>query len=71
MQSAAKGALPTIRASVDPEVKGSDYYGPRGRNEQRGYPIKVESNKASHKKEDAKKLWELSEKLTKVKFGFE
>ena len=71
MQSAAKGALPTIRASVDPEVKGSDYYGPRGRNEQRGYPIKVESKKASHKKEDAKKLWELSEKLTKVKFGFE
>lgn len=70
MQGAAKGALPTIRASVDPDVKSSDYYGPRGRNEHRGYPIKVESNEASHNEEDAKKLWELSEKLTKVKFGF-
>ncbi|MBY8999618.1 MAG: SDR family NAD(P)-dependent oxidoreductase [Candidatus Heimdallarchaeota archaeon] len=70
MQSAAKGALPTIRAAVDPENKGSEYYGPGGRKEQRGYPVRVESSKTSHNKEDAKKLWDLSEKLTKVKFGF-
>ncbi len=70
-QSAAKGALPTIRAAVDPEVKGSEYYGPRGFQEERGYPVRVESNEASHNNEDAKRLWELSEKLTGVKFGFE
>ncbi len=69
MQSAAKGALPTIRASVDPDVKGSDYYGPRGRNEHRGYPIRVESNEVSHNEEDAKRLWEISEKLTGIKFS--
>jgi len=68
VQSATKGALPIIRAAVDPEVKGSEYYGPRGRNEIRGYPIRVESNEASHNEENAKKLWELSEKLTGVKF---
>jgi NAD(P)-dependent dehydrogenase (short-subunit alcohol dehydrogenase family) len=71
VQSAAKGALPTIRAAVDPEVKGGEYYGPKGRkNEFRGPPMKVESNEASHNQEDARKLWELSENLTKITFKF-
>ena len=70
MQSAAKGALPTILAAVDPEVKGGDYYGPKGRfgRESRGRLAKVESSEASHNEEDAQKLWKISEKLTKVKF---
>lgn len=68
MQSSAKGALPTIRAAVDPEVKGSEYYGPRGFQEERGYPMRVESSKASHNEEDAKRLWELSEELSGVKY---
>jgi hypothetical protein len=45
-----------------------DYYGPGGRGEQRGYPTKVESNGASHNKEDAIRLWNLSEKLTGIFF---
>ena len=61
------GALPMIRAAVDPEVKGAEYYGPSGRGEHRGHPVRVESNEASHNEEDAKKLWEISEKLTGVK----
>lgn len=68
-QSAAMGALPTIRAAVDPEVKGAEYYGPGGRVEMRGHPVRVESSEASHNKEDAKKLWDVSEKLTGVKFS--
>lgn len=67
-QSQAQGALPQIRASVDPEVKGSDYYGPDGFNEMTGLPVLVQSNKASHNEEDAEKLWEVSEKLTGVTF---
>ncbi len=67
-QSAYMGALPSMRAATDPDVEGSDYYGPRGKGERRGHPIRVESNGASHNKEDAKKLWELSEKLTGVSF---
>ncbi|MBE0653949.1 MAG: SDR family NAD(P)-dependent oxidoreductase [Bacteroidales bacterium] len=69
-QDQAMGALPQIRASVDPEVKGGDYYGPDGRNEMKGNPVKVQSNKASHNKEDARRLWEESEKLTGVSFPF-
>ncbi|NHI91647.1 MAG: SDR family NAD(P)-dependent oxidoreductase [Candidatus Lokiarchaeota archaeon] len=68
-QNAANGALPSIRAAVDPEVQGSDYYGPSGIGEMKGYPIKVESSKASHNEEDAKKLWEISEELTGVKYS--
>lgn len=68
MQSAAMGALPTIRAAVDPGVRGGEYYGPAGFMEQNGYPVLVQSNKASHNLEDAQKLWQVSEELTGVKF---
>lgn len=67
-QEPEMGALPEIRASVDPNVKGGEYYGPDGLYEMKGFPVLVQSNKASHNLEDAKKLWEVSEKLTGVKF---
>ncbi|HUM88959.1 MAG TPA: oxidoreductase [Prolixibacteraceae bacterium] len=69
MQPAAKGALPQIRASVDPNVKGGDYFGPHGLGELFGYPVLVKSNAASHNEENARKLWEVSEKLTGVKYA--
>jgi NAD(P)-dependent dehydrogenase (short-subunit alcohol dehydrogenase family) len=68
MQSAAKGALPQIRASIDLNVKGGEYYGPGGIGEISGYPILVKSTPASHNVEDAKKLWDVSEKLTGVRY---
>lgn len=67
-QSQDMGALPEIRASVDPKVKGGEYYGPGGFNEIKGHPVRVESNAASHSNADAKKLWQVSEKLTGVSF---
>ncbi len=67
-QNAEMGALPEIRAAVDPHVKGGEYYGPSGFKEMKGYPVKVQSNSASHNSDDARKLWEVSEKLTGVKF---
>jgi len=69
LQSAAMGALPTIRAAVDPHVTGGQYYGPNGPREQRGYPVIVESNDASHNEADARQLWQVSEQLTGVQFG--
>jgi hypothetical protein len=67
-QSAAMGALPTLRAAVDPNVIGGDYFGPDGFMEQRGYPVVVQSNGTSHNLEDARKLWEVSEDLTNVRY---
>ena len=69
-QSPSIGALPEIRASVDPLVKGGDYFGPDGFQEWRGYPVKVKSNDASQDLANAEKLWEVSEKLTKVNYDF-
>jgi NAD(P)-dependent dehydrogenase (short-subunit alcohol dehydrogenase family) len=69
-QDQAQGALPQIRASVDPDVKGGAYYGPGGLGEMKGNPVRVKSNKASHNQEDARKLWEISEQLTGVVFQF-
>jgi NAD(P)-dependent dehydrogenase (short-subunit alcohol dehydrogenase family) len=43
-QSAAMGALPTLRAATDPTVRGGQYYGPGGFAEQRGYPKCVQSS---------------------------
>ena len=67
-QSAAQGTLPEVRASVDPNVKGGEYYGPQGMGEIRGYPVLVSSTEASHDLEDAKKLWRDSERLTGITF---
>ncbi len=69
-QDQAMGALPQIRASVAPQVKGSEYFGPDGKREFKGYPILVTSNEASHNLEDAARLWEESEKLTGIKIDF-
>ena len=70
-QDQARGALPQIRAAVDPEVKGGEYYGPSGRNEFKGNPVLVQSDKESHDLKDAAMLWEESEKLTGVKFNLD
>jgi NAD(P)-dependent dehydrogenase (short-subunit alcohol dehydrogenase family) len=37
-QTAAMGALPTLRAATDPAALGGQYYGPGGRNEVKGHP---------------------------------
>ena len=70
LQSAAMGALPQLMAAVDNNVKGGDYYGPEGFNEMKGSPVKVKSIPASYNTEDAKKLWELSKKLTGINYNF-
>ncbi len=69
-QSAAIGALPGIRASVDPQVKPAEYYGPDGSRQSKGYPVVVSSSEASHNADDAKKLWEVSEQLTGISYNF-
>lgn len=65
------GALPTLYAATSPDVDGGDYIGPDGFMEQRGYPKKVRSNGSSHNEANARKLWQVSEEMTGVRFDFE
>lgn len=67
-QPAAMGALPTLRAACDGGVTGGEYFGPRGLGQQRGYPTMVASSARSHDAALARRLWEVSEKLTGVTF---
>ena len=69
-QDITMGALPTLYAALGADVKGSDYYGPSGWREMKGYPKKVKSNELSHNEEIARNLWEVSEELTGIKFNF-
>lgn len=67
LQSAAMGALPSLRAATDPRVHGGDYYGPAGRGI-RGYPVLAETAATARDTEAAERLWEVSQNLTKVQF---
>ena len=69
-QKPDKGALPTLYAATAQDVKGGNYYGPNGLLGLRGYPKKVKSSNLSHDESLAKQLWDISEKLTGVKFAF-
>ena len=68
IQPSSMGALPELRASVDPDAKGGEFYGPDGRGGLRGYPVIVQPNNAAKDKESARRLWEFSEKITGVKY---
>ncbi len=67
-QTVEMGTLPSLRAAVDDKAKTGNYYGPANFFEMRGYPVVVKSNKLSHDKAKAQRLWELSEALTGVKY---
>jgi NAD(P)-dependent dehydrogenase (short-subunit alcohol dehydrogenase family) len=67
-QTPAKGALPTLRAAVDPEARGGDYFGPRGFFEMRGLPKRVGTIAAARSEADARQLWQVSEQLTGVRY---
>lgn len=67
-QSAAMGALPTLRAATDPNASAGQYYGPGGFMETRGHPVVVESSERSHEADTQQRLWAASERLTGVTY---
>ena len=67
--SIEQGTLPTLRAATDLDAQSGDYFGPHAFGEWRGYPIKVQPNKLAKDANIAKKLWDVSEELTKVKLN--
>ena len=67
-QSAARGALPTVRAAVEPGLTGGEYFGPSGPGELRGRPVAVKMARAAHNPNDAARLWAASEELTGVRY---
>jgi NAD(P)-dependent dehydrogenase (short-subunit alcohol dehydrogenase family) len=67
-QSEDMGALPTLYAATHPGLPGGTYVGPDGIGEQRGHPKPVSPNRAARDEAVARRLWEVSEEMTGVRF---
>ena len=65
-QEPLMGALPTLYAATESDVKGGEYYGPSGFLEMNGPPKRVNSNKRSRDEKVAERLWNVSQDLTGV-----
>jgi NAD(P)-dependent dehydrogenase (short-subunit alcohol dehydrogenase family) len=68
-QDAAAGALPTVFAAVEP-LRGDEYVGPTRMMGWHGPPEIIEPLEKARDPETAKRLWEVSEELTGVRFAF-
>ena len=69
-QDQEMGALPLLYAATVPDLPGGSYVGPGGPFEQRGHPKVVASSSAARDPETARRLWEVSEDLTGVRYEF-
>jgi hypothetical protein len=67
-QSEEMGALPTLYAATEPGLPGGSYVGPDGLLEQRGHPKLVSPSRAARDSDVARRLWEVSEEMTGVRF---
>jgi NAD(P)-dependent dehydrogenase (short-subunit alcohol dehydrogenase family) len=68
-QSAEIGALPILYAATYPDVPGGSYVGPDGPSEMRGYPKLVQPTDRAKDVAAARQLWQISEKLTGVRYN--
>jgi NAD(P)-dependent dehydrogenase (short-subunit alcohol dehydrogenase family) len=60
------GALPILFAATQPGLEGGTYVGPDGFQEQRGHPKIVQPSGRARDPETARRLWEVSERMTAV-----
>ena len=68
--SPAEGAQPTLMAATKKTVQGGDYFGPKGFFELRHSACRVDVIERARNQDDAARLWEISEKMTRVRYDF-
>ncbi|MFD3742960.1 oxidoreductase [Nocardia sp. NPDC058633] len=67
-QSPAAGAQPILRAALDTDARGADFFGPGGRWELIGRPVPVAISRRAQDPALATRLWAAAEELTGVRF---
>jgi NAD(P)-dependent dehydrogenase (short-subunit alcohol dehydrogenase family) len=67
-QAPAQGALPQLYAATAPDVQGGEFIGPAGVAELRGAPARVSLSPAASDPETGRRVWDLSEQLTEVRY---
>ncbi len=68
-QSMRQGALPQLYASTMPDVRGGEFFGPKGPGEMRGKVGRVTPVAAGRDEITAERLWSVSEELTGVSYA--
>jgi len=66
--TAAEGALASLRAAVDPDVHGGEFYGPDGFHGVKGLPQRVQPAAIAQDAAAGALLWEKCEQLTDVRY---
>ncbi len=69
-QSADMGALPTLYAATVADLPGGTFVGPDGFMEGRGHPRVVTAAGKAYDEDASRRLWEVSEHLTGVRYEF-
>jgi NAD(P)-dependent dehydrogenase (short-subunit alcohol dehydrogenase family) len=69
-QSAEQGALPTLYAATVSDLPGGTFVGPDGFMELRGHPHIVTAAGRAYDEDAWRRLWEVSEELTGVRYEF-
>lgn len=67
-QSDDRGSWPLLYAATSPEAHGGGYYGPDGIAEIKGTPVEVKPKPHAMDPAAGKRLWEVSEALTGVRY---
>jgi NAD(P)-dependent dehydrogenase (short-subunit alcohol dehydrogenase family) len=67
-QSDDRGSWPLVYAATSSEVRGGGYYGPDGIAEIKGTPVEVKPKPQALDPAAGKRLWEVSERLTGVRY---
>ncbi|WP_172382486.1 oxidoreductase [Streptomyces sp. MNP-20] len=69
-QDVEMGALNQLYAAAAPQARSGQFIGPDGRNEAKGHPTLVQPVESATDPEAARRLWDLSEQLTGVRYDF-
>jgi NAD(P)-dependent dehydrogenase (short-subunit alcohol dehydrogenase family) len=67
-QNDVMGALPSLYAATTPGLASGTYVGPDRLFETRGHPKLVSASKAAHDEAAARRLWDVSQELTGVRY---
>lgn len=70
-QPAQMGSLPTIYAATEESLNGGEFIGPDGKGERKGNPTIVTPKNGYVEEDVMKRLWEVSEQLTGVRYPFQ
>jgi NAD(P)-dependent dehydrogenase (short-subunit alcohol dehydrogenase family) len=69
-QSAEMGALPTLYAATMPDLAGGSFIGPNGLFDLRGHPHLTTAAGRAYDEDVWRRLWDVSEELTGVRYQF-